>query len=317
MKDTEFEDNRYLWDRRGPADLEVARLERTLAPFRYRGQGQARLPFRRMLATAAVAAVACLLVWLSTPPPPESAGTAWTLIRNGQAVREARPGMVIETGVDATAELHSRALGMVSVNPESRVRLLANRHGQERFALDYGKLRAIIVAPPAKLAIDTPVATAIDLGCVYTLESNREGDGRLRVEVGWVALQTDERESFIPAGAEAGLHRRTGPGIPLWKDAPADLRAAIERSDRGEAVTSSDLLAAVRPKDAFTLWHLLPRVDSSTRAIVAERFATYVTLPKGVTAAELASLNPLAMDAAWNALDLGDTSWWRTWKHRW
>ena len=69
----------YLWDRSGPPDPEIERLERTLAPLRYRHRADLmQIPRRAArpwwaLAAAAVVVFAAALA-LRTPPPP---ATAW------------------------------------------------------------------------------------------------------------------------------------------------------------------------------------------------------------------------------------------------
>jgi len=59
--------------------------------------------------------------------------------------------------------------------------------------------------------VDTPSARAVDLGCQYTLNVDDRGDGLLKVTMGWVAFDTDGRESFIPAGAACRTRKRGGP----------------------------------------------------------------------------------------------------------
>jgi len=36
--------------------------------------------------------------------------------------------------------------------------------------------------------VDTPSASAIDLGCAYTLHVNEDGSGTLRTTLGWVGF---------------------------------------------------------------------------------------------------------------------------------
>jgi hypothetical protein len=42
-----------------------------------------------------------------------------------------------------------------------------------------------------------------------------------------------------------------------------------------------------------------------------------VAIPASVSETAIERGDPRAMDATWNALELGDTAWWRGWEHRW
>lgn len=309
-QDSKSFENQYLWDRSGPVDLEVAALERTLAPLRYR-QGKKRR-FVAAIAVASIAAMAALLVWFPAPKPLSD----WTLAETTQH-RQMYSGQVVTTTGEEPVRLHSRRLGTLTVEPNSSLRLLHPDGNQQRFALDYGSIRAFIWAPPAQFAVLTASAIAIDLGCVYTLQSDIHGDGQLVVEAGWVALQSQGLESFIPAGARCQIHRDTGPGVPVYDDAISQFR---ERLLNGTDLAERDLsetLGLARPKDALSLWHLLPRTHGSQRAQVVARFRALVPLPASVRPADLQQLDPEAMDGAWDSLQLGSTHWWRTWKRPW
>ena len=109
-----------------------------------------------------------------------------------------------------------------------------------------------------------------------------------------------------------------GPGTPYFADAPAELRAALDRFDtKADAAALTEAIGAARPRDAVSLWHLLIRTEGSGRGAVFDRFATLVHLPEQVTKAAVLRGDAEAIDGAWNALDLGETTWWRNWKRSW
>lgn len=301
-------DPQYLWDKSGPVDMEIAALERTLSPLRYKAPRRKRkLP---LLGAGAVAAAAALLFWIYLPGPVSS----WSVALTDGAEKPLRMGQQVTARAE---EMHLRAtqVGYLRLEPNSRLRVLGAGNDTERVALEYGAVRAVIWAPPARFGVELPAATAVDLGCIYRLETNRDGDGQLSVETGWVALQNKDVESFIPAGASCRIDRRKGPGLPVYDDAPEAFRdGALAPEGKGEI---EKMLQLARPKDALTLWHLLQRTHGPVRARVAARYASLVPLPEGLSATELAEADPETMDAAWNALRLGSTNWWRTWKQHW
>ena len=91
-------------------------------------------------------------------------------------------------------------------------------------SLDRGQIRALIWAPPRRFFVNTPAATAIDLGCAYRLQVDDRGWGKVRVESGWVAFEYNGRESFIPKDAMCATRPGFGPGTPCYEDVPGRVR---------------------------------------------------------------------------------------------
>ncbi len=294
----------YLWDRSGPPDLEVARLEQRLAPLRYR-HGRLPRPSRMPWAVAAVVvAAAAGLVLMVTPP---AQGTAWQLA--GASLRQ---GQTVRTGSSAV-RLEAEEIGRVDLAPNSILRTA----GGKRLSLQRGELHAFIWAPAREFVVDTPSARAVDLGCEYTLNVDEKGDGRLRVALGWVAFQVGDREAFIPAGATCATRKHGGPGIPYFEDASDALRGGVERFEGGDAGALTVLLAAAGPHDGLTLWHLLTRVPAAQRGAVFDRFRDLVQLPSAVSRDQVLQRDAHAIDQCWNALGLENTGWWRGWERKW
>ncbi len=326
-------DNPYLWDRTDEPDPRIAALERALQSERVEPDADALLaalprrdplvpaPRRRPLALprspflrvalAAAAAVALVLVgWLVARPV---LSPAWeidalagdVLLESSSLTRTRgwREGRWIETAEGSRARLTGSGVGRVTVEGGSRLRLLRARAGEHRLELARGEISAFIYAPPRLFFVETPAATAIDMGCAYDLAVDERGDGRLRVTAGWVELQARPVASRVPAGASCRISAASGPGIPVFDDAPPALHAAAEALEqRG---TDADALAAVlahaRPRDSLTLWHLIPRTRDDARAAVIARLADLAP-PTDAAAAAAATLDPAALDKWWDDL---------------
>jgi hypothetical protein len=293
----------WLWDRSGPPDPEIERLENTLSPLRYRHR--AMPPRRRAwpLAVALVAAAAALVIW-SVPTASE---TQWQI-----AGAKVRRGQVLRTGSDAI-RMEAEAVGRVDLAPNSELRAATDK----RLTLAHGQLHAFIWARPTEFVVDTPSARAIDLGCEYTLNVDPAGDGLLKVSMGWVAFALNGRESFIPAGAECRTRKHEGPGIPYYEDAPDVLRTSVAAFDRGDRAAVSPILAAARDRDGLTLWHLLTRVEDEQRGAVYDRLAELVPMLPGASREGVVRGDAAAIDRCWDALGLENTSWWRGWERKW
>jgi hypothetical protein len=316
----------YLWDRSGEPDAQVARLEQLLRELKWsekplqRAKPRPRGQEKRWWAIAIAAAVVLCFggaffvrrMHMTQPMTP------WQLSLAGQKPSAVRAGQVIETSGITRATIESESVGEVDIQPNSRLRVMAARDDHQRMALDRGTIHAVIWAPPTTFVVDTPAAKTVDLGCQYTLSVANDGKGFLTVEVGWVAFQWHNIESFIPAGAACTTRPGHGPDTPHFVDAPEALTKAVADFDlTGNAQALNVALSSARPRDALTLWHLLQRTHGRERAEIFDRFATLVKLPSSLTREGILNGDRKSMDAAWDALNLGDTSWWREWKREW
>ncbi|HEX8335348.1 MAG TPA: zf-HC2 domain-containing protein [Pyrinomonadaceae bacterium] len=213
-------------------------------------------------------------------------------------------GEWLETDADSRAEIAVANIGQVAVEPNTRVRLVETRLTEHRLELERGTLHARIWAPPRLFFVNTPSAVAADLGCAYTLEVDDEGRGLLHVTSGYVALETDSRESIVPAGAACLTQPGAGPGTPFFEDAPEGFVESLARLDfEGERAALDAVLAGAREKDTLTLWHLLSRVGAEDRARVYERLAVFSPPPAGVTRDGIIELDRAMLDAWKTALE--------------
>ncbi len=288
--------DRYLWDRGGPADPEVVELESLLG--RFRGAPRPlQLPggrpgrARRLLAVAALLAAAAGVLWVVR----SGAEWRWRVERvEGAPLVGSRPlagasplavGQGVETDAVSRAKVAIGRIAEISVDPGSRFRLVRAGPVEQRLALDRGRISAKISAPPRLFFVETASALAVDLGCAYTLEVDDAGTGLLRVETGWVSFERDGKESVVPAGAVCRTRPREGPGTPYYEDAAPELRRALELYDFGGAGEQplQVILNTARPRDGLSLWHLLSRSDGLKRERVYERLARLVPPPAGVT----------------------------------
>ena len=330
----------YLWDRSGPPDPEVEQLERTLRVLRQpmpppalQVPAHRPAPKRTFTFFALLAAEAAMVAVL--------AGAAWSarvtrltprfeITRlEGTPTIESRPvdtghelgvGRWLETDANARASVDVADIGRVEIEPKSRLGLLTSKLGDYRMHLARGTMRAVIWAPPGQFSVETPSATAVDLGCAYVLTVDDDDVGTVRVTSGWVGFEWKGRESFIPAGAVCLTRPDVGPGTPHFEDSSPAFRAALDvidlgRGTRAETIAAIDrVLADAQPRDGFTLWHLLTRVDVDQRDRVFDRLASFVPPPLGTTREAVRAGQREALDNWWNALGLGSASWWRFWK---
>lgn len=265
--------------------------------------------------SAALAASLLLLVMLG-------AGGAWFYLRSTRttwevarlagapligAARMSSTGRLgigewLETDANSRAQIKVADIGQVEVDPGTRIRLVETRLTEHRMELAQGRMHATIFAPPRLFFVDTPSAVAADLGCAYTLEVDDRGRSLLHVTSGWVAFETKERESMVPAGAACVTEPGAGPGTPYFEDASKLFLDALTKFDfkGGGADALQDVLTEARPRDTLTLWHLLARVEGAERERVYERLAALAPPPASVTRQGIMLLDP-AMLYDWKA----------------
>jgi hypothetical protein len=258
-----------------------------------------RLDAWRLLAPLSVAAsLAFLGVVAERSLAHRVGGPAWSVAAVAGAPRvNARPvrdeaqfrlGQLLETDATSRARVSVGDIGEVTVEANSRLRLAGVGASNHRLDLQRGTVRALIWAPPRLFFVDTPSATAVDLGCQYTLTVDANGDGELHVLTGYVALEHGDRESIVPMGLKCVTRRRHGPGTPFAADAPDALQAALLRFDFDPATAAASLpqiLSLARTADAITLWHLLARTSGAQREMVYDTLARLEPPPAGVTRA--------------------------------
>jgi hypothetical protein len=313
--------DQYLWDKSGPEDAEVARLERALGSQRWSGQVPQRAPVtlrRRWIWIAGLAALA--LAVLTFAFVRRDWGTSYRFdaldgspVVEGQssAARTLRSGDVLSTDAKSRARLEVADLGNVVLEPGTRVRIEGPEHGaggaEHMLALERGTIVATIFAAPRAFQVGTPAGIAVDLGCIYRTTVEDDGATRLAVVSGQVSFEALERRSIVPAGAWCRARPGAGPGPAFRDDAPAALVEAVERLEGGSELGIVDaVLAAARPADALTLWHLLEHPSAEVRKSVYEA---------------LAALHPPAPEIDQRALVAGDRAaldlWRRTMPWSW
>lgn len=243
-----------------------------------------------------------------TVPVKNGVGATWDVARVAGAPRvganriegngRIAVGEWLETDNQSRAKINVADIGQVDIGPNSRVRLVGTRSTEHRLALERGRLHAMINAPPRLFVVETPSATAIDLGCSYTLEVDDAGRSILQVTSGWVALERQGLESIVPAGAVCVTEPGKGLGTPYFDDASPRFRAALSKLDfqNGGAKALNIVLAEAREYDTLTLWHLFSRVSRAERARVYDRMAALIAPPAGVTKEGVLNLDKGMLD---------------------
>jgi hypothetical protein len=259
-----------------------------------------------------LAAAAVMVVAIGTLLSVRRSQSVWTIqgpdtqseLTEGPARgRRILPGTELKTGPDSRLALRVANIGAVELAPGSAARLLEARPASHRLALTRGSLHARITAPPRLFVVETPSATAVDLGCEYTLEVDSSGHSRIRVTLGWVSLESRGRQSLVPAGFQAVTRPGSGLSTPWADGAPDSLRAALTAFDSsGEPEALGTVLALARRQDAISLWHLLSRTDGAGRRAVYQRLAALVPPPAGVTRDGILDHDPLMLRTWWEAL---------------
>ena len=282
---TDGPDDRYLWDRTGAPDPEVARLEALLAPLAHRAapplppaaaagtRRGAWIPF----ATAAAVLVAAAVATISGVGQGGTPSHAPSAAPESPALAIAADGASVATGTWVEAlgtarELEIGDVGHVTVDPGSRLRVAHAREDATTLFLERGRIEARISARarPRFFTVDTPAVRCVDLGCRYTLSVDGARVSHVRVLTGQVSFETGTREVFVPAGASCTARPGAEPGTPRFDDAATPLAAALDAFDakpagdpgRPEAARGALALVA-QDRDTLPVWHWLTDPDAT------------------------------------------------------
>ncbi len=193
-------------------------------------------------------------------------------------------GEILETNGASRALIKVADIGSVEIEPDSRVSFIGSTSREHRLSLERGGLYARISAPPRLFVVDTPSATAVDLGCEYKLDVDANGNSILEVKSGYVALEDGGPGAFVQAGAMCLTRKDKGIGMPFAVSASNEFRSAVIRFDfesEGSAAVD-EILRLARRDDAITVWHLLSRVPEESRLKVVDALVRLVPMPAGV-----------------------------------
>jgi len=297
--------------------IQIARESRPVRQSPLRG-------FASAAGGAAFAAMMALVVLMHVflrahgPNSPAASGASWEVasVRGTAQIGSQRftgsghlrPGESLQTNANSEAEVRIADIGQLDLDPNSRIRLLSSDSSQHRIALERGRMTARTWAPPRLFVVETPSSTAVDLGCIYSCEVQRDGSTLLHVTLGLVALDFHGRETIIPAGAFCRTRPGGGVGTPYFDDSSDRLQAALNVVDFGsndsERARQLDIvLQEARPRDTLTLWNLIPRLREPLRAVVVDRMSALVPRPENVTRDGVLALDSNMMDAWKDALE--------------
>lgn len=323
----------YLFDKQGEEDPEVAKLEQLLGAYAHREPMRPVAARRRWVgpaagvaALAAAGAVAFMLVprdaaptsalpmislpTISLPPTtpaaacaPGSEGFAFstdegTVSCGGTATGEGvlPIGEWLETSAEVSTALEVADIGGLIVHGGSRLRLVGTGPDEHRLELARGRVSALVLAPPRLFVVDTPGASAVDLGCAYDLAVDADGRTHLEVLTGAVSLEGNGLVAYVAAGTEVFAVPGRGPGTPIAIDADQPLRDAAARYDAGDSTALSQLLALADERDVMTLWNLLGRTEGEARGAVVRRLDSLHRRPSSVRERDILDGEPAALE---------------------
>jgi hypothetical protein len=186
--------------------------------------------------------------------------------------RTLRDGEIVQTNRFA-AHIKAPSIGTIDVAPHTTLQLVQS--APDRYLLDLreGSIHATTTSPPGVFVVNTPKASAIDLGCEYSLSVQPSGIGTLHVTAGWVELTFGFTQSLVPANAHATIDAEGNLGPAIFDDAPFSDDAPLDT-----------ILRTARKKDAYTLLNLFPRAaNADERVRIYDRLNALVPAPPGIT----------------------------------
>ena len=292
----------YLWNRSGPPDPEIEKLEQLLAPLGHDAPLD-ELRLRRSRRTlwivlgAGVAVAAAVVIYIALPKASTActgtsgfafSGRGGDVTCAGASVAKGvlPVGGALDTGAHE-ASLSIADIGHADLGTHTRVRLEETGEHHHHLALDEGKLHAIVSAPPRLFEVSTKHTNVVDLGCEYTIEVDANGAGSIVVLHGKVELATGNGAIVVaPLGTHARILAGNRPGVP-HTDRNRALVTAVDAYERDAPGALAVVLAAAEPSDAITIVGLAA-IDIAHRAEILRRLAELSPPPGDITVEQAA-----------------------------
>jgi ferric-dicitrate binding protein FerR (iron transport regulator) len=306
----------YLWDRSGPPDPDVERLEKLLAPLAHDAPlDELRLRRRRktpwIVLGVAIAAAAAVVVFVALPRDPAGAcrgGEGFAFEGEGGAIAcgDARVaagvlpvGGSLDTGARG-AKLDIADIGTARLGTHTKVRLDRTDAKRHQLHLERGSLHAKVLAPPRLFAVTTTHTDVIDLGCEYEIIVDANGAGSIEVLTGIVELATKSGTIVVaPEQTSAALLAGQRPGLVVGRNARTEIKDAVRAFDAGDPAAAARLLALAKDRDAITVIALYAAVDDAQRLGVLSRLYE-ISPPPDVEITPETALEDPAKLAAWS-----------------
>jgi hypothetical protein len=277
----------------GDGDAELTALAQKLgtfahtAPLREPAERPTRAPRRTWIwpiaGVAAVIALVVLLLQGKDAPDPGCAGgtgfgfslTAGSATCGGIAAASTGTlpmGAWLETQRDGAATVKVADIGELTMFGDSKLRLVTTGSAQHHMELARGHIAARVTAPPRLFVVDTPAATAVDLGCAYDLTVDAAGKTHLRVTAGAVSLEDKRAIAYVPATFEIDVvpgHL----GTPVSIAATPEVQKAVQRFDAGEPSALADLVRIAGSAERVTLWNIIGHTHDPSAIAKLEQLA--------------------------------------------
>lgn len=320
----------YLWDKSDPVDTHVKDFERRLGVLRFDATrhpfpaalrltprpARGRFSWPATLGVAASIVFACAfgfhqwrLDWQT--------GRAWSIAeRGGELPVGARFTALTPTTVEIAR------LGELRAARGASLSLLSTGPTKHRLSLTEGTIDVRLWSPPWRVTVATPAGDVIDLGCIFRLTVDREGQAHLRVETGWVSLENSHGESFIPAGASATMRADREPHVPVYDDAPDIFRAAVREIQQSRGSFDGSALQSVvshaRRRDVLTLLTLSQTdgLSADLKRVLLDRAAVFHAPPSPDGVERIVGGGDRELFWKWyDSLPLPTLkNWWRNWR---
>lgn len=309
----------YLWDPTSPPEDGVVAVERRLSPLVLASRPLV-VPARRsawrwaLPLAAAVLIAAAIGLYLIRPSVPAQLGS-WAIESKAGSVGFSHatnsddvPLHVLTTDNGAYVVL-TDAVGR-RVRQDEHTRLVFSESG---LSLEEGELFVETTRGATPLGIRLADGDLVTIGPGAAAMIRREKSGAFRVvlKTGEARLIDGRGTTYrVPAEAVCEVVPGVGSMAPHYYDAPRtllgglrSLELSMSNSSKAPGIDESVavILKSARPRDAMTLWNLLPRVGGEARKRIAERLAFLAPSATKEAGQGLQTADPGAMEAWWRA----------------
>lgn len=214
------------------------------------------------------------------------------------ALDSVKEGQWISTNDTSRAQIQIADLGIITIEPNSKVIVVKNAEGNNRIFVEYGTIDADMNPHQKSFFVEMPSAVAKDQGGNFTLTIDSVGDGMVFVKDGKIAVESLNKEAIVPAGNIVMTKKDIGVGTPFNQNSSREFKQAIFKFDFGNCEEScvNTILNNAKFTDAITLANLIPSVENKYKGEVYAKLANFVPPPRQIAKDSLPFMNEAEID---------------------
>ncbi len=214
-------------------------------------------------------------------------------------------GESLRTEDSSKAVVYIPQTGRIELNSNSLIVLDEPRNRDNKVSLKNGSIKIISTAMEPYITIDLQDYSIRDIGGVFSIELNEDGNANIFVDFGMVEIFYKNRSFMLDEGYFCELKAGKKPGTPYRFDATDSLKTLVRIFDlkNGDENLIDKIVEQANQSDALTLISLLPKVSQVKRQVLYQKIRNFFPPPDNVTSMGVITLDQGMIEEWWNEIE--------------